>query len=399
VLLGFFLFTTYVCSIHVSNGGQAKTLEPSSTQPRRGLTAVDEQCAVCQFYVQRIRNTLVQYSGMSGMSGGGDDVVLAEAAATSSKTTSSKATSSKAKTSPASTDDKADWVEPAYSGESSQTQHLRLSQDGHYYSPSERKAPISTGSHGHYRHVPVEEDMIKASATQKSRHGHHHQKPQSDVVEADGVVGEVNDLTSGGMVEADEKSSKLRPVEEDIITVPMKPASLLEEAKRISEAAASLLEQLQATSSINLNGKISEKLATSLLEELTGQPGQQIGVVSGGREKLVHLMNALPPQLRPTIQWQSATPQAQAARAQMEYVVQAAASNMLSYCATRTPIQFLPYCKAILTAFDRISSGLQYGDAPEQICIRYDFCPPASYLAVTPHAVSVISKSALGPAL
>jgi hypothetical protein len=56
-------------------------------------------------------------------------------------------------------------------------------------------------------------------------------------------------------------------------------------------------------------------------------------------------------------------------------------------CASRVPELFIPFCQPMLDKFHIISEGLHYGDRPDQICMRNDFCAQDSYIRKLPHAV------------
>jgi len=208
------------------------------------------------------------------------------------------------------------------------------------------------------------------------------------------------------MADADELEatsvSHSHPIEENEMVFPMntpserfpaKPRMVAENeitSLKIQKAATTLPQPITKVSSEAVAPAM--KFTESKQEaEAQVQPPAQVGVVSGGRERLIHLIDSLPPELRHVVDWQAATPQAQQLRFQTEYLSQMAAAQMLNYCATRVPLRYLPHCKAMLMAFPRFTQGLQYGDQPEQLCIRYDFCPPTSYIAAVPHAVTVIN--------
>jgi len=61
--------------------------------------------------------------------------------------------------------------------------------------------------------------------------------------------------------------------------------------------------------------------------------------------------------------------------------------NFEGLCASRVPELFIPFCQPMLDKFHIISEGLHYGDRPDQICMRNDFCPADSYIRKLPHAI------------
>jgi len=61
--------------------------------------------------------------------------------------------------------------------------------------------------------------------------------------------------------------------------------------------------------------------------------------------------------------------------------------NFEGLCASRVPELFVPFCQPMLDKFHIIAEGLHYGDRPDQICMRNDFCAADSYIRKLPHAV------------
>jgi len=61
--------------------------------------------------------------------------------------------------------------------------------------------------------------------------------------------------------------------------------------------------------------------------------------------------------------------------------------NFEGLCASRVPELFIPFCQPMLDKFHIIAEGLHYGDRPDQICMRNDFCAADSYVRKLPHAV------------
>jgi len=117
---------------------------------------------------------------------------------------------------------------------------------------------------------------------------------------------------------------------------------------------------------------------------------EKMGVIDGGRERLIHMIDSLPKQLRDVADWRLASGRSQQDVIGFQQVMQAGAAEMLSYCSTRVPLHYLPYCRAMLSGFVHISLGLHYGDDPIVICLRFQFCPATSYVANSAHAVPVI---------
>jgi len=61
--------------------------------------------------------------------------------------------------------------------------------------------------------------------------------------------------------------------------------------------------------------------------------------------------------------------------------------NFEGLCASRVPELFVPFCQPMLDKFHIIAEGLHYGDRPDQICMRNDFCAADSYIRKLPHAI------------
>jgi hypothetical protein len=83
----------------------------------------------------------------------------------------------------------------------------------------------------------------------------------------------------------------------------------------------------------------------------------------------------------------SPDPQREQERYIYEQMVQTIYDRLAGMCGTRLPEQFVPYCNPILQNFRQVAEGLRYGDRPDQICMRYDYCSPASYIRSSPHNV------------
>jgi len=61
--------------------------------------------------------------------------------------------------------------------------------------------------------------------------------------------------------------------------------------------------------------------------------------------------------------------------------------NFEGLCASRVPELFIPFCQPMLDKFHIIAEGLHYGDRPDQICMRNDFCAVDSYIRKLTHAI------------
>jgi hypothetical protein len=80
-------------------------------------------------------------------------------------------------------------------------------------------------------------------------------------------------------------------------------------------------------------------------------------------------------------------PMREQARYLESQMFQATYQSFEGLCSSRVPELFIPYCQPMLDKFHIISEGLHYGDRPDQICMRNDFCPQDSYVRKLPHAV------------
>jgi hypothetical protein len=83
----------------------------------------------------------------------------------------------------------------------------------------------------------------------------------------------------------------------------------------------------------------------------------------------------------------SPDPQREQERYVYEQMVQTVYNRLAGMCGTRLPEQFVPYCNPILSNFRQVAEGLRYGDRPDQICMRYDYCNANSYIRSSPHNV------------
>jgi len=83
----------------------------------------------------------------------------------------------------------------------------------------------------------------------------------------------------------------------------------------------------------------------------------------------------------------SPDPQREQERYIYQQMVQTIYDRLAGMCGTRLPEQFVPYCNLILQNFRQVAEGLRYGDRPDQICMRYDYCSAASYIRSSPHNV------------
>jgi len=55
-------------------------------------------------------------------------------------------------------------------------------------------------------------------------------------------------------------------------------------------------------------------------------------------------------------------------------------------CASRVPESFVESCEPLLHEFRFIAEGLHFGDRPDVICMRSEYCPGSSYVrTLTPH--------------
>jgi len=83
----------------------------------------------------------------------------------------------------------------------------------------------------------------------------------------------------------------------------------------------------------------------------------------------------------------SPDPQREQERYIYEQMVQTIYDRLSGMCGTRLPEQFVPYCSPILQNFRQVAEGLRYGDRPDQVCMRFDYCSAASYIRSSPHNV------------
>jgi len=83
----------------------------------------------------------------------------------------------------------------------------------------------------------------------------------------------------------------------------------------------------------------------------------------------------------------SPDPQREQERYVYEQMVQTVYDRLAGMCGTRLPEQFVPYCNNILQNFRQVAEGVRYGDRPDQICMRYDYCDSVSYIRSSPHNV------------
>jgi len=80
-------------------------------------------------------------------------------------------------------------------------------------------------------------------------------------------------------------------------------------------------------------------------------------------------------------------PMREQARYLESQMFQAVYQTFEGLCASRVPELFIPYCQPMLSKFHIVSEGLHYGDRPDQICMRNDFCSDRSYIRKLPHAI------------
>jgi len=78
----------------------------------------------------------------------------------------------------------------------------------------------------------------------------------------------------------------------------------------------------------------------------------------------------------------------QKARIMFQHMLQYTYDRLEGYCSTRLPEQFFPFCGPMLRNYRLIAEGIRYGDRPDQICMRGNFCPKGSYIRInSPHSV------------
>jgi len=83
----------------------------------------------------------------------------------------------------------------------------------------------------------------------------------------------------------------------------------------------------------------------------------------------------------------SPDPQREQERFIYEQMVQTVYDRLAGMCGTRVPEQYLSYCNNILQNFRNVAQGLRYGDRPDQVCMRYDYCDAQSYIRSSPHNI------------
>jgi hypothetical protein len=88
-----------------------------------------------------------------------------------------------------------------------------------------------------------------------------------------------------------------------------------------------------------------------------------------------------------TINAPNPDPMREQARYLESQMFQAVYQDFEGLCASRVPELFVPFCQPMLDKYHIISEGLHYGDRPDQICMRNDFCAQDSYVRKLPHAV------------
>jgi len=56
-------------------------------------------------------------------------------------------------------------------------------------------------------------------------------------------------------------------------------------------------------------------------------------------------------------------------------------------CASRVPEPFVESCEPLIHKFRFIAEGLHFGDRPDVICMRSEYCPASAYIrTLTPHS-------------
>jgi len=115
----------------------------------------------------------------------------------------------------------------------------------------------------------------------------------------------------------------------------------------------------------------------------------------GGRERAAEVLDSIPKEMRyisPTYGQPYANQYERQQWIQMYYTIY---SRTWQHCRERVPLNYLSYCKGTLAAYPLIMQGLHWGDRPETICLRYEFCSQASYLAGQPHTFSTLKGDEL----
>jgi len=69
----------------------------------------------------------------------------------------------------------------------------------------------------------------------------------------------------------------------------------------------------------------------------------------------------------------------------MEQVYQQLYKDLDGLCAQRVPDEMSAGCQSIAQNFRFVSEGLRYGDRPDEICARNDFCAAGTYVFTAPH--------------
>jgi len=129
-------------------------------------------------------------------------------------------------------------------------------------------------------------------------------------------------------------------------------------------------------------GKGIVKAGKAIASTVGGMIGQK--AIWGKQEHALSVNDAIPREFR-YIQDRGQILMNEQERQQWVIMYDRVYKKFWQHCRERVPMNYMNYCKQALLSYPLLMQGLHWGDKPEIICVRYDFCSTSSYVAKQPH--------------
>jgi len=191
----------------------------------------------------------------------------------------------------------------------------------------------------------------------------------------------------------------LQQIQADVISFStgnfVDPRILLQKNAGISQSSLGKVAATTNTSFLEMDLTLSQpKTNPGHNPSSAGNGGSSSGpYIVGGRDRAVQVIGSSPREMRHVpLRNYGTSYEAEFQRQQWIQLYYSVYSLAWQHCREKVPITYLPYCKGILSAYPLVMQGLHWGDRPDTICMRYDFCAQSSYLANQPHTASTLSN-------